>query len=93
MNTRAFLILATFTVLFPHAAFSQQLTKRPEWDQEKAVAKVQAVLNLEKQGQPWDRVPWMTDVDQAIARASKESKPIFVYFFLKKNVGPAAAPC
>ena len=36
---------------------------------------------------------WQTDPEKASALAQKDQKPIFVYFFLKRNVGPAAAPC
>lgn len=67
--------------------------QRPEWDQKKAVEKVQRILALEKSGQPWNDIAWMTDADKAVARARKEQKPIFVYLFLKKNVGPKTAPC
>jgi hypothetical protein len=67
--------------------------ERPEWDQEKAVAKVKGVLAVEAAGRPWDKVAWLTDIDQAVAEARKQDKPLFVYFFLKKNVGPKDAPC
>lgn len=48
---------------------------------------------LEQSGQPWDKITWKTDVAEAVAIAQKEQKPIFVFFFLKKNVGPVDAPC
>ena len=66
---------------------------RPAWDQEKAVAKVKGILALEKAGQPWNRIAWETDPERAAARAKAENKPVLVYFFLKTNVGPKAAPC
>ena len=66
---------------------------RPEWDQKKAVETVRGVLEIEKGGRPWDKIEWVEDADQAVERAQKEKKPIFVYFFLKKKVGPANAPC
>ncbi len=62
------------------------------WDQKKAEKLVKGVLAKEKTGQPWDTIPWMTNADKAAARAKKENKPIFLYFYLKKPVGPKAAP-
>lgn len=79
--------------LFLSSTLSVLAQPRPKWDQEKAAEKVKQIIALEKSGKPWDAIPWLTDVDAAVKKAQKEQKPLFVYFFLKKNVGPAAAPC
>lgn len=63
------------------------------WDQEEAVARVQCVLDTEAAGQPWNDIAWETNVAKAVERSNKENKPLFVYIFLKKKVGPVAAPC
>jgi hypothetical protein len=68
--------------------------KRPPWDQAEAVRRVKGVLELESSGKrPWDDIGWETDAKQAAERATQEKKPLFVFFFLKKNIGPADAPC
>jgi hypothetical protein len=86
-------LVAAFGLLFPSLSLAQEAAKRPEWDQKKAVEQVKKVIDLEKtQGQPWDKVAWMTDVEAAVARAKKEDKPIFLYFYVKKG-GPSEAPC
>ena len=93
MKARTLLALTGAVVALPLLAFCQDQAARPEWDQKKAAEKVQKVIALEETGRPWDRIAWMTDAEAAVTRARKESKPIFIYFFLKKNIGPAAAPC
>lgn len=92
MNTKTFLALAGFLVLCPRVAFSGERPGRPHWDQKKAVEMVKKTTEREEKGRPWNDIAWLTDVDAAVARAQKENKPIFVYFFVKKG-GPAAAPC
>ena len=67
--------------------------KRPEWDQKKAVEKVKGIVALEAKGLAWDKVAWQTDPAKAAALAKEQQKPIFVFFFLKKDAGPATAPC
>ena len=65
-----------------------------EWDQKKAVERIKQLITLEEKGElPWDKIAWKTDPAEAAALAQKEQKPIFVFFFLKKDVGPANAPC
>ena len=93
MNVKTIQILAGIAVLCPHLASSAEPQTRPEWDQQKATAMVQKIIATEeKQGQPWDKIAWMTNVSAAVARAQKEAKPIFLYFSVIKG-GPAAAPC
>jgi hypothetical protein len=68
--------------------------QRPAWDQKAAEAKVRGLLAIENgQTRPWDRIAWETDPNAAALRAQRENKPLFVFFYLKKNVGPADAPC
>ena len=94
MNARAFLILAVGAILFSGFGSAQEPGKRPEWDQKKAVEKVKRLIALEEKGElPWDKIAWKTDPAEAAALAQKEQKPIFVFFFLKKDIGPANAPC
>jgi hypothetical protein len=93
MKAKSLLTLAGFAVLCAARVPGQEPTHRPDWDQKKAVELVKKIVALEKTGQPWDKIAWLTDVDQAIARARKEDKPIFVYAFVKGTRGPAAAPC
>ena len=94
MHARTFLTLAMCAFLFPGLAFAQEPAKRPDWDQKKAVEMVKGLVAQEDKGDfDWDKIDWKTDPIKAAALAQKEQKPIFVYFFLKKNVGPAAAPC
>lgn len=74
-------------------ALSQE-PKRETWDQRRALQVVQGVRALEEKGDlPWDSIPWKTDAREAVDLAQKEQKPIFLFFFLKKNSGPAQAPC
>ena len=64
------------------------------WNQDEAVARVKNVLQVENSGDlPWDNIAWETDVDKAIERSEEENKPLFVYIFLKKEIGPKNAPC
>ena len=93
LKAKRLLAIAAIVVALPLLAVAQDQVKRPEWDQQKAEERVQKILALEKTGQPWDKIAWLTDTNQAVTRAHQENKPVFVYFFLKKNVGPAAAPC
>lgn len=93
MSVRASLIAWLVVFLLVRAARGEESAPRPVWNQDKAVEIVQKCVDLEAHGQPWDKIAWMEDVPAAVARAKKEDKPLFVYFFLKKNVGPAAAPC
>lgn len=63
------------------------------WDQEKAMAVAQKMINLEKEkGQPWDQLKWMTDPVKALAKMKSEKKPALVYFYVDKG-GPKVAPC
>ena len=72
------------------AAENQQ---RASWDQQRAVEIVRGVLETEAGGQPWDEIKWRTDPDEAVAEARLEDKPLLVYFYLRKPVGPDDAPC
>ena len=92
MYVRALLIAALAACMAPGFTAAQE--KRPDWDQKKAAEKVKGLLALEEKGDlPWDKIAWQTDPAKAAAQAQKEGKPIFVFFFLKKDVGPANAPC
>ena len=68
-------------------------TAREDWDQDKALAKVQQVLELEETGQPWNEIKWLTDPKHAVEEAQEQGKPILVFFYLKTEVGPPEAPC
>ena len=69
-------------------------SKRPEWDQEQAIAKVKSLIAKEDaEDFAWDAIQWMTDKEAAVERARQEQKPIFLYFFLKGNSGPVKASC
>jgi hypothetical protein len=63
------------------------------WDQSKAKSKVANVLKVEQTGEPWDKIPWLTDPDKAVEQANRDDKPVFVFFYLAKKVGPPSAPC
>jgi hypothetical protein len=63
------------------------------WDQTEARRRVQRVLEIEKSGRPWDRTRWRKSATEAEAESRATGKPLFLYFYLRKNVGPAAAPC
>ena len=87
------LALAALAALAVGVATGAEPAKRPEWDQKKAVEKVKGIIALEEKGLAWDKVAWQTDPAKAAALAKEQQKPIFVFFFLKKNAGPATAPC
>jgi hypothetical protein len=94
MLSRTLFLLATSTALAEPVKPIPAPEKRPAWDQAAAKKRVQGVLDIENSGKrPWDDVPWETDPILAADRAAREQKPIFVFFFLKKNVGPEDAPC
>ncbi len=94
MYARNLLTVAALAALCPAFALGEEPAKRPDWDQKKAVEIVKGFVAQEEKGDfDWDKIAWKTDSAEAAALARKEQKPIFVYFFLKKNVGPAAAPC
>ena len=94
MNAKVLIIAVASVLLGSASAQADEPAKRPEWDQKKAVEKLNNMLAVEEEGKlPWDDIAWQTDPAKAAALAQKEQKPIFIYFFLKKNVGPAAAPC
>jgi len=93
MDLRKSVVAVGLASILWRGVLAEDAAPRPEWDQKKAVEMVQKVIALEAAGQPWDTIAWMDNPSDAAARAKKESKPIFVFFFLKKNVGPAAAPC
>jgi hypothetical protein len=66
---------------------------RPEWNQTEALRRVQAVIAQEEaKNFAWDKIDWLTDPNEAAMRAQRENRPIFLYFFLKKDIGPKAAP-
>lgn len=94
MRARRFLTAVVIAFIAPCFAFAQDGDKRPTWDQKKAIEKVKSVLAQEEKGDlAWDQIAWKTDPAEAAALAQKEQKPVFVFFFLKKSVGPVAAPC
>ncbi len=93
MNLRAFLALLVIALMLPHVNAGES-GKRRKWDQKKAESIVRNILIQEQRGEfPWNNISWQTDPAKVAALAQNQRKPIFVYFFLKKNVGPAAAPC
>lgn len=63
-----------------------------KWDQAKGKKLVEKTLAVEKQGSSWDKIKWSTNVNEVVAKAKKEDKPIFVYWYVKAG-GPAKAPC
>ena len=92
MRQRVFLALG-ISVILTSSAISQE-AKRPAWDQKQAVEKVKSILATEEKGElPWDKIAWKTDAAEAAALAGKDQKPIFVFLYLKKAIGPANAPC
>lgn len=92
MNLRLLPLVIGIALCISRGGHSADPPQRSEWDQAKAEDLVNSVLRIEATGEPWDRIPWIEDPDKAAKRAIKENKPILVYFYLKKNVGPAAAP-
>jgi hypothetical protein len=93
MNLRAILAASAVFAFGFLVALAYARTGRPEWDQKKAEAIVKRCVELEKTGQPWDNIAWLTDPDEAARRARDEDRPILVYVFVKNKNGPAAAPC
>ena len=93
MNAKALLAVVGIAVLRTALAQGEEPAERPKWDQKKAVDIIKKAVAVEDTGQPWDKIKWLTDPEQAIARARKENKPILVYGYLKNKNGPAAAPC
>lgn len=94
LNSGIILPAAGLAFLLTLTSCSSLSQARPRWDQKEAVRKVKAVKNQEEAGAlDWDKIPWHSDPDEAARIAAREQKPIFVFFFLRKNVGPAAAPC
>lgn len=91
MRTATVLLACCAAIVFASASPSAA-QERPTWDQARAVARVKAMLAEEAKGQPWDQIPWLTDVEAAVARAQAEDKPLFVYWYVDKG-GPKAAPC
>lgn len=79
--------------IVPSAVVAQEAGKSRVWDHDQAVAQVEHVLAVEKKGRPWNEIAWLKDVDEATKRANAEQKPLFVYVFLRKDVGPVDAPC
>lgn len=76
------------------AGISLTADERAPWDQEKAEQTVNEVLILEKAGKkPWDEINWETDPTAAVERSRRENKPLFLFLFMKKDVGPPDAPC
>ena len=94
-------VLAMLVLVLAHETRGAEEKSPPqqEWDQKKAEEIVTKCVAVEKSGQPWDKIAWLTDPEQAIARARKEDKPIFVFAFVYGKpgpftpYGPAAAPC
>ncbi|MEM7384716.1 MAG: hypothetical protein AAF514_07190 [Verrucomicrobiota bacterium] len=66
---------------------------RAGWNHDAARAKVRQILNVEKQGQPWDDLSWRNDPKQAAREAAAKNKPIFLFVYLKTDSGPLEAPC
>ena len=63
-----------------------------EWNLEKVRKKAKTVLEVEHEGQPWNRISWWTDPALAEAHARKTGKPIFVFLYVDEG-GPAPEPC
>jgi hypothetical protein len=67
---------------------------RPKWDQQQAIHRVKSVIEQENAHDfAWDKIAWLTDPTQAAALAKRDGKPILLYFFLRGQSGPPAAPC
>ena len=84
--------ITILTLFVPSLASAQQAKKSRKWDQKVAVAKVKSLLKMETEGTPWNNIPWVRDPNKAVELAKQQNKPIFVYFYLKKNLGPVADP-
>ena len=64
-----------------------------KWDQARAKKMVAKVLEVEKRkNRPWNRIPWRTNVSNAVQESKKTGKPIFVFFFVEQN-GPPLEGC
>ena len=60
---------------------AEKRSSRAVWDQKKAEAIVQSIIDLENSGDfKWDNIPWSTDPKKVIEEARKSRKPIFLYF-------------
>jgi hypothetical protein len=90
---RKWLMVMGGLAVLPVLAIGYGQAQRSAWEQSRAVEMVQRVLRIEESGRPWDKIVWVTDPEEAATRAKREGKPIFVYFYLKKDVGPPEAPC
>ena len=66
------LILSLFLLALVLPATAQERV----WDQEAARRKVQAVLELESQGRPWDDINWLTSIEQGEQAAVKNQNPL-----------------
>lgn len=87
-------ILSTLPIALLFCSSSSAKDKARVWNQEVARQKVMQVIEQERDGDfAWDKINWLTDPQEAHRVATREKKPIFVFFFLKKDVGPKAAPC
>lgn len=67
-------------------------SEKREWDQKKAVEKVQKVIEIEKNGKPWENIKWNEDPQKAIALSKKLGKPIFLYLYVSQG-GPTGTNC
>ena len=87
-------ILGHLALTLAAISVSAQAGERREWNQKKAEKIVKAVVEKENKSDfGWDQIKWNTDAEKAAKLAHETGKPIFVYFYLKKDVGPKAAPC
>ncbi len=75
-------------------SLNAQAIGRQNWNQEEAAKRVQSVITQEEANDfRWDKIDWLVDAKLAASRAQAEHKPILLYFFLKGDAGPKAAPC
>lgn len=90
-------LLPTHSLAVPLALVAslsaQERAPKRVWDHDEALRKVWNVLETEAAGQPWDDIKWRIDPAAAAEEAQETGRPILVYFFLQKDVGPEAAPC
>lgn len=87
-----YVLLALGLLALSRPVGGEGLFKRAQWDQEKAVEKVEDIIELEETGEPWNDIAWEVDPARAAEKAKNLKKPVFVYLYLKKPVGPAADP-
>lgn len=80
-------------VLLLASAIAADRAVRPEWNQSKAVSIVERMLEVERSGTPWDAIAWHEAEQIAVDRAVREQKPLLVFYYLRKDVGPPEAPC